>query len=362
MGEQSLIYLASAWVAGEEVDWESLCSRNQPLRISLPTYPFARERYWISDSLVPEKQMLLQTPLHPLISHNSSTLKEVSFSSSLSDTAFYAVDHKVNEERIFPGVGFLEMACISGNIAGEQRVRKIRNIVWAQPLIFRKGPQTLRTLLKQAKDGIDYVISSLDDENETVLHSEGRLVFRNGLAEGAEAQDRLPIQALRAQCAKTEDGAAYYNKFRKYGYYYGPSFQTIQEIYINDRFALSKLKVANHLKGNFGQFILHPSLMDGALQTVAGLVRGWESATPQVPFALDEVDILGPVPQTCYAYAEFSDSRQQNHSRVRKFDICLLNENGNVLIKFKNLFVRTLIKTEMNPRLLAAAGLAVAGA
>ncbi len=78
-------------------------------------------------------------------------------------------------------------------------------------------------------------------------------------------------------------------------------------------------------------------------------------------FALDEVDIVRPVPETCYAYAEFADSREQNHTGIRKFNIRLLNESGDVLIKFKNLLVRALAKTQVSPR-SPAARLAIAGA
>ena len=360
---QSLTDLASMWVAGKEVDWESLylSNRTRPRRISLPVYPFARERYWISNSLTPEKRTLPGAQLHPLISYNSSTLKEVSFSSTLLDTAFYAVDHKVKEEGIFPGAGFLEMACISGNIAAEHRVRKIQDIVWVQPLSFRKGPQAARTLLKYVGDTVEYVISSLDDENEEVLHSEGKLAFRSGWADPGNAGDQIPIEALKAQCARREDLSDYYNKFRKYGVHYGPSFQTIQEIYIHDCFALSKLKIADHLKSDFGQFILHPSIIDGAFQTAAGLVGGLESATPHLPFALDEVDILHPVRQTCYAYAEFADSRERTRTGVRKFNIRLLNESGDVLINFKNLFVRALPSVQTSARSADTARLSVAG-
>ena len=359
--KHNLIELAPMWAAGEDVDWENLYTRNKPRRIALPTYPFARERYWVSDSLIPEKRTLPNNQLHPLISYNSSTLKEVSFSSSLSDTAFYAVDHKVNEEGIFPGAGFLEMACISGNIAGEQRVRKITDIVWMQPLSFRRGPQTVRTLLKHVGDSVEYVITSLDDENETILHSEGRLAFRNEWGDPADAEEHIPIQALKAQCASPEDGAAYYNEFRKCGINFGLSFQTIQEIYVNKSFALSRLKIADHLKVGFGQFILHPSMIDGALQTAAGLVRDLEPATLHLPFALDELDIVHPVRQTCYAYAELADSSEQNRAGVRKFNIRLLNESGDVLIKFKNLFFRALAQAQTSPR-SPAAGLAIAGA
>ena len=348
--EQSLTDLASRWTTGEEVHWESLYALNGPRRISLPAYPFARERYWFSNSPVPEKLSPANAQLHPLISYNSSTLKEISFGSLLSDKAFYAVDHKVNGEGIFPGAGFLEMACISGNIAAEHRVRKIKDIVWVQPLSFRRGPQAVRTILKHAGDTVEYVISSLDDENEEMLHSEGKLVFMSSWSDTVDGGEQIPIEALKAQCTKLEDATAYYGKCRKYGLNYGPSFQPIQEIYANSSFALSKLKIADNLKNDFGQFILHPSILDGALQTAAGLVGGLESSTPHLPFALDELDILHPVRQTCYAYAEFAESQERRHSGIRKFNIRLLNESGDVLINLKNLFVRALPAFQAGPR------------
>jgi polyketide synthase PksL len=358
---QSLTEIAARWAAGEEVEWESLYSSNRPCRISLAAYPFARERYWISNSKGPKKRTLPNAELHPLISYNSSTLKEVSFASSLSDTAFYAVDHKVNEEGTFPGAGFLEIACIAGNIAAERRVRKIKDIVWVQPLRFRKGPQAVRTVLKNVGDTVEYTISSLDDESEEVLHSEGKLTFRSGWTEPIDIAGQIPVEVLKAQCKRPDDVAAYYDKFRKYGVHYGPSFQTIQEIYINDFFALSKLKIADHLKSDFSQFILHPSIIDGALQTAASLVGGVASATPHLPFALDEVEMLHPIRQTCYAYAEFADSRERTHSGVKKFNIRLLNESGDVLINFKNLFVRALPAFQAGPRSTGTARLATAG-
>ena len=352
------------WATGAEVDWASLYSSHTPRRIGLPTYPFARERYWVSDdpvapvAPVAEARSPSSARLHPLVCRNSSTLKEVSFTSSLSDRAFYAVDHHVNDQSIFPGAGFLEMACISGNIACEERVRQIRDIVWIQPLRFRTGPQTLRTVLSSIGDSVEYVISSCDEDSEAIVHSEGRLAFRHGSAGAAEAGDRVPIQALKAKCARRETGAMYYDEFRKYGIHYGPSFQTIQEVYSTDAFALSRLKMADHLTAESGQFILHPTMIDGALQTAAGLVRGLEVATPCLPFALDELDIIHPVPQTCYAYAEYADEQTRNHAGVRKFNIRLLNESGDVLMVFKNLYVRPLATPLTGRHSVAAAELA----
>lgn len=39
--------LVRMWVHGMPIDWEALYTSKRPKRISLPTYPFARERYWI---------------------------------------------------------------------------------------------------------------------------------------------------------------------------------------------------------------------------------------------------------------------------------------------------------------------------
>ena len=41
--------LAELWVKGLQLDWILLYGEIKPRRISLPTYPFKRERYWISE-------------------------------------------------------------------------------------------------------------------------------------------------------------------------------------------------------------------------------------------------------------------------------------------------------------------------
>jgi polyketide synthase PksN len=341
---RSVEAIAAGWVAGEEVEWTDLYQSKPPARIPLPTYPFARERYWVSERLADETPIRdtaapAEAELHPLLSYNASTLGEVRFSSSLSESAFYAVDHQVHEERIFPGAGFLEMACIAGNIAGDRRVRKITDVVWSHPLRFGGGAPLLRTVLTDGGDAADYVISSFDDENQAVPHSEGRLIFSEGTE--AIAVDRVSIEELKGQCAKGDDPAAFYEKFRRLGLHYGPAFRTVQEIWVNGSIALSRLAISDQLKHDFESYVLHPSLIDGALQTVAGLVGAWEPATPYLPFALDEVQLLQPLPQLCYAHVSRA-AGERSAGGIRKFDIQLLSESGELLVRLKNLFVRAL--------------------
>jgi acyl transferase domain-containing protein len=335
--------LASTWVAGDAVDWGDLDRSTRPYSITLPTYPFARERHWVTDTRPPSPPTLSRSSaLHPLVAYNCSTLSEVSFSSSLADTEFYAVDHVVNGLRMFPAAGFVEIACVAGTLASERRVRRVKDVVWVRPLILDSGTRTLHTVLKALGDRAQFMISSIGDDGETICHSEGQLLMASDRSHVGGADERMNIQTLKASGARRADGATYYRAFSSLGLVYGPAFQTIQETYAGETYVLSKLTLANRLKHDFTRYLLHPSMLDGALQTVAGLIADRNLSTPYVPFALDEIEIVHPVTQTCYAYAERVRSERQQDVGVMQFNIRLLNESGDVLVRLTNLYMRPL--------------------
>ncbi|MBV7338440.1 amino acid adenylation domain-containing protein [Chloroflexi bacterium TSY] len=50
VGRRKLDRLARLWVSGVEIEWSLLYPDSTPPRVPLPTYPFARNRYWVTDS------------------------------------------------------------------------------------------------------------------------------------------------------------------------------------------------------------------------------------------------------------------------------------------------------------------------
>ncbi|MFJ6208621.1 beta-ketoacyl synthase N-terminal-like domain-containing protein [Lysinibacillus sp. NPDC092081] len=48
--EQDFHTIASLWVTGVNVQWELLYTHQKPKRVSLPTYPFEKKRYWITEA------------------------------------------------------------------------------------------------------------------------------------------------------------------------------------------------------------------------------------------------------------------------------------------------------------------------
>ena len=355
LDDRRLDAVGQAWVAGAELDWERLHGAHPPARISLPTYPFARDRHWIADAPAqpPAEPRQGAARLHPLLSHNSSTLREVSFSAMLSGSAFYARDHRVNGQRIFPGAGFLEMACVAGELAGTRKVRKIRDIVFIQPLAFTDDAQLVRISLTPADEDAGFIVTSYDANREKVVHSEGVILFDDG-ATGPASEEQLPLERLKQQCPAPTEGAGYYDLFEQAGIHYGPAFRTMQELYLGPSFALSRLVVAEDTKTDFDEFVLHPCLIDGALQTVSGLAGRAEASVPYLPFAIDEIEILRPLSRTCHVHVEEVEAtRRAGGAEVRKFHVRIANDQGLVSVSIRNFCVRA-FRTKSAAAALAA--------
>src|SRR5262249_16823789 len=65
IANKKLSKLLELWVKGLELDWSNLYGEVKPRRVSLPTYPFAKERYWIDAAAAQGKAIgvLLATPV-----------------------------------------------------------------------------------------------------------------------------------------------------------------------------------------------------------------------------------------------------------------------------------------------------------
>ncbi|RSZ60418.1 SDR family NAD(P)-dependent oxidoreductase [Massilia atriviolacea] len=342
--------LMGMWIEGRSIEWEDFYRGERPFRLPLPSYPFAKERYWVSDAPAAIRRASAGVPgtqLHPLVSSNASTLREVSFASNLSGDAFYGRDHQVNGERFFPGAGFLELACVTGTIAGEESVLRIEDIVWVQPLKLGKDAQQVKTFLKAIGSSTEFVIVSFDDDNERVVHAEGRMSHGPASRHGAGGAPAYPVAQLKQRAARIVQGADCYRALASAGFHYGPCFQTIQELHIGSDFVLSRLQLADQLRASFDQYILHPSIIDGALQTVVGMAAGETPDTPYLPFALDDVELLRPLPETCYAYVEHAGQGSAANQDIKQFNICLLSESGEPLVRLNNFYLRALPGSHM---------------
>ncbi|MCP4155041.1 MAG: hypothetical protein GY757_45375, partial [bacterium] len=178
--------IAELWSQGFSIDWELFYRDSSPKRISLPTYPFAKERYWINTV---DSYQSSENRLHPLLHRNTSDLSEQRFSSTFTGEEFFLADHVVKGERVLPGVVYLELARSAiEQAAGEKNIR-LKNIVWAQPVRVGDEPAEINISLFLEENGeIAYEIYS-----EDTVHSQGAALIVE-----AEEASVLDIAGLKS--------------------------------------------------------------------------------------------------------------------------------------------------------------------
>jgi polyketide synthase PksN len=347
------------WVKGLSFEWNKLYSNIKPHRISLPTYPFARERFWVpkiefkssGSTLEPIKAFL-----HPLLHENTSDFSEQRFSSTFTGQEFFLADHIVKGQRVLPGVAYLEMAraavvrAIGAASEGKTKIR-LKNIVWVRPAAIEKQPVEIHIGLFPKDNGeIDYEIYSEleNDKVESIVHNQG-LATLGWISE----VPTLDLLAIQDQCREsTLSSKQCYELFKAMGIDYGLGHQGVGEIYIGSGQLLAKLSLPSSVANTQGQFVLHPSLMDSALQSTIGLMVGTGNHKLALPFALQELEIIDDCTSDMWAFVQYSDG-SKTEDKVQTLDIDLCDETGRICVRMKGFASRILdekLKLEVSPK------------
>ena len=337
IGGRELAKLAEQWASGAKIDWRQLYGAGLPKRISVPTYPFARDRYWMPGAEAgasgARTHRVAAEALHPLIHRNISTLEEQKFASAFTGDEFYFADHKVETQKILPGVAYMEMARAAGEFSGNAKVRVIRNLTWERPIIIGEGSSEIEISLMPAKNEVKFTVRSAG-KNEPVTHCSGRL----GYVADARMPERLDIAAIQQRCSElVVSGKDLYAFLSGSGLNLGSSFQIVQSIHATEFESLSILQLPEHLKQEAGAFWLHPALMDGSLHTAIGLMKQNGMDIPMsVPYSVSEVQILHPLDDLYYGYATWAVDHPKGKQAALKVNFHLLDKTGKVLVRMKD--------------------------
>lgn len=337
--------LLELWIKGLEIDWSKLYGGKQPKRISLPTYPFAKERYWITDmkeeAVTHHTANIVETAaLHPLVQSNTSDLSEQRFSSTFTGAEFFFTDHKVKGAPVMPGVAYLEMvqAAVTRAVRGiqdQQSVIHIKNVVWVQPVVADGQPVQVDISLEPQQDGeIAFSIYTEDAHNGRKTHCQGSAAISG--AGDIPVQD---ISMLQDQCRlSTLSHDQCYELFKTIGIEYGPGFQGIDRLYIGRNQALAQLSLPPGVSHTLNEFVLHPSMADSALQASIGLKLNSGDEQLSLPFALQELEIFS----SCTDKMWVSVTSRPNEEKIQRLDIDLCDEQGQVCVRIKGISSRVL--------------------
>lgn len=335
----SLEIIANLYIKGYEINWNLLHEGEAHQKISLPTYPFLKESYWIPEAN--PLQAEIQTGLHPLVDANISTFDTQAYTKFLTGQEFYLAEHGVNDTFILPGVVYLEMAYAAGKLANpRQRISALRNITWLRPIGAKENGVQVEINFSSVDHNINFEVTSIPAAHSAaVVHAQGKLVYE---FKHADTEVSLPLAAISERCQELKSRETIYALLDKLGLHLGPSFQVIQEFKINDDECLAKLKLPDHLIKDEQQFTLHPCLLDGALQTALVLLNNKVEGL-HIPFNIEMLEVHHRIPINFYVHTIL------NHGPLPKFNIQLVDEDGKILVSIKGFAARSFVMETEKP-------------
>ncbi len=370
--------LLTFWTRGLGFDWMILYGEHglygelAPQRVSLPVYPFARERHWIQPPLINSASCdgvsaaVSSKLLHPLLHSNTSSFNAQQFTSVFSGTEFFLSDHVVNGAKMLPGVCYLEMAraAIERSLDlkdSPEAAIEVRDLVWVKPLIVTGSQEVCIRLYSDESDEIDFEVCTVGETEESeVKHAQGRAV----LAAATLPSQQCDVNALLARCSGSIDMEQCYGRFAAGGIVYGPAHRGLTSLQVGtdeqgERFVLAHVQLPACVSEGTQRYTLHPSVLDSALQATAGLsFIDTDSGTPgaggpAVPFALQSLQVLDRTPATGWVVVHPSHAahpgKKPGGSRVQKLDIDVCDESGRVCVRLQGLSARVLEAKRVQP-------------
>jgi len=320
--------LAESWAKGDSVNWKKIYLNCFPKRVPLPTYPFARERYWVPDEIVKGTTNVSRPSLHPLLDENISTLERQCFKKVFSKDDPLVVHHVVGNKRILPGAVYVEIARAAGQISsGGKKVNAIRDIIWKKPLIIEEEQKEIEISLYPSNGGVEFEISSSVEPQG--LLAVGTIVFSQE-DKATEKPGRIDLEQVKERChdRKTKDEC--YTNFKKAGLNYGETFKTIISLYGGKNEALAYLSIQGKQEGQCDDYLLYSSIIDGAMQSVIGIsISDKEQDGLYLPYSIDSLDIYDSVNEECCIYVT-RDKEKHSDVESRKYNIYIMDTEGQI--------------------------------
>lgn len=346
-----LAAIADCFIHGYQLEFSKLFVKGTYKRVSLPTYPFARDSYWVQHKIESDKasRTKIQSEcLHPLLHKNVSTVEGLAFQSFFNGDEFFLKDHQLKNKPVMPAVGYMEMVrsaivnVFSGNVSGQHNLR-IEKLLFMSPI---------QILTEQIAVKVDISINDGDQFNFSVLRSSfGDETFDVVCCQGVAAWvDDEPLANINVNELKQSAQFALispndcYEKFESMDLIYGSRFRGIEELRVgiddsNKKFVLTKIKLPKEILHTLTDYVMHPSVMDSALQGAIGLRFFDENIETALPFMLDNLTIYAGCKESMWSYIRYSaDAESQlNHEKI---DIDIFDDSGRICMRMSGFSFR----------------------
>ncbi len=281
--------ISRAFVAGAKLDTSKMFGANPGASVALPSYPWQQRSFRYTPTQ--EAVGVVETERHPFNGMRGSS-DELIWHSHI-DTALFPdlADHKVGEQTIFPGTGFLEIAlAVAGEWLGSKHVL-LTNFEILNPLDLTNGEtREVMTRVSPNSSTIEIFSRPRLSQASWTQHCRTKMLHADPRAGTAPPAERAPGRNISAE--------AVYRTASACGLEYGPAFRLVTGVKVDEG---GTIHVDLAPAANVTQFVLDPVRVDACchgLITVFSELNAEERGVSYLPVRLDEatLHIPGAVP------------------------------------------------------------------
>jgi acyl transferase domain-containing protein/surfactin synthase thioesterase subunit len=354
--ERILLSLAELYRRGHHVDWNGFYRSLDRRRISLPTYPFERRRFWLDDdaSGLPQRAAAASTNLAG--SRLRSGLPDIQFETTYSLTRFeYLNDHRIHGKPVLPlTFGLRALSDAARQHFGTDGT-EIANLQYRQAMVLPDaGDRVVQIILTPADHATaEFRLMSIGSEPATAwqTHMVG-MIRANGMVESVERTE-LAIDRIKSRCPIAMSTERYYATLHEAGLQYGPSFRAIRELWQGEGEVLAHVDLPAHLIEENAAG-LHPALLDACLHVYPALVHAhgnFEQAPTNgpayLPISLERFHNKAAEARTVWVHA--TRRQRQPESEAVAVDIAVYREDGSPAAMLEGLSVKQLPPEALGP-------------
>ena len=254
--------LSTQYLLGKRIDWQNYYKPYfKALRkVSLPTYCFDRQRYWIEVQAGDARNNS-----HPFLQHESFNIKEEAwvFTTNLDEKhPDFLSDHQIYGEVVIAGAGYISAMMSFAFQVLQRDYAVLQDIEFIQPLVIPHNTKRVLQITVQELQG-DYVfeIYSIAEQmkSDVTVHATGRLKTSE-----QAAVEFVSIEALKEQCLNTYFGDLHQANAARYGLTLGSHFHWLNRVFYNDHELLAELRPP--ADGETLGCELYPGLIDSSFQ------------------------------------------------------------------------------------------------
>ena len=310
--EQMLDSAGKLWTAGAELNWSEFDRPYHRRRVSLPTYPFERQSYWLEAQPAPAVMADGKQLLHPFLGTQVDLAGDATMSIwesplRIQDHPFLA-DHATAGAILFPLAGFLDLMTAVAPVG-------LTDITIHEPLAL--NPAQTATLQVQ-RDRSFIRVYSRHEEGWT-LHASAQL------ASDSAGPESDALNKLQERIPNSTDVASFYDWTVDRGMNFGPTFRLITGLWTNANEALARVEQHGDTAAESKKYGIHPTVLDACLQAYAALLPR-EGDALYLPVALQGFALRRKPGKHLWSHVKLVDGSAESGSL--RFDAAILDEHG----------------------------------